>query len=56
MDNILIKFVVDAKLSVTVNTLGDGIRLRRGSHRLAWGISSSQKKFNAHRGNCTVAE
>lgn len=55
MDNILIKFVVDAKLSVLVNTLGDGIRLCKGSHGLAWGVTSSQRKFNAQRANCKVA-
>ena len=44
MDNILIKFVVDAKLSVIVNTLGGGIRFCKGSHGLAWGVTCSQRK------------
>lgn len=56
MDNILIKFEVEAKLGVIVNTLGDGIRLCRGSHGLAWGITSSQRKWNTQRTNRTVAE
>lgn len=56
MDNILIKFVVYAKLSVIVNTLGGGIRLCKGSHGLAWGVTCSQrKKIHAQRTNCTVA-
>lgn len=35
MDNILIKFVVDAKLRIIVNALGGKIRICKASHWLA---------------------
>lgn len=45
MDNILIKFVVDAKLRIIVNTLGGSIRIWKAGYCLAQWVTSSQNKF-----------
>lgn len=46
MDNILIKFVVDAKPRVAGSTWGDRTRIWKASRRLTWWATRGQNRFN----------